>query len=72
MVSANKITKLLYKTFETICLYPELEKSKPEIVHHGVRIFIIKKKYLIAYKKVEDKIRILRVLSTYQDVCLWL
>lgn len=35
-----------------------------------VKFYVVKKNYLIVYRIIDDKtLRILRVLTTYQDIC---
>ena len=36
-----------------------------------VKFYVVKKNYLIVYRIIDkEKLRILRVLTTYQDICL--
>ena len=68
--AANKMLKLFYKTFETFLKHPNIGKSKPDFTYLDVKFYVVKKNYLIVYRIIDNKkIRILRVLTTYQDVC---
>ncbi len=70
---AIKFVKLFYKTFDTLCKHPYLGKSRDDFTYLDVKFYIIKKKYLVIYRIIDNKtLRILRVLTTYQDICLQL
>lgn len=71
--AAIKFVKLFHKTFKTLCKHPNLGKSREDFTYLNVKFYVIKKNYLIVYRIVDDKIlRILRVLTTYQDICFYL
>ncbi len=68
--AAGKFVKLFNKTFETLCLHPDLGKTREDFTYLDVKFYIVKKNYLIVYRIVDNKtLRILRVLTTYQDIC---
>ena len=67
--AANKMVKLFYKTFTLLTKNPDLGKLRTDLTLLDVKFYVVKKKYLVVYKIIENKLRILRVLSTYQDVC---
>ena len=68
--AATKIVKLFYKKFKTLCKHPYLGKSREDFTYLDVKFYIVKKNYLIIYRIIDNKIlRILRILTTYQDVC---
>ena len=68
--AANKMMRLFYKTFETFLKYPNIGTSRPDFTYMDVKFYVIKKNYLIVYRIIDNKkLRILRVLTTYQDVC---
>ena len=68
--AANKMVKLFYKTFVTLTEHPNLGKVRRDLTNLDVKFYVVKKNYLIVYKIIENRLRILRVLSTYQDICL--
>lgn len=69
-LAANKMVKLFYKAFMTFIEQPNIGKSRPDFTYLDVKFYIIKKNYLIVYRVIDNrKVRILRVLTTYQDVC---
>ena len=68
--AANEMMKLFYKTFETFLKHPNIGKSRPDFTYLDVKFYVVKKNYLIVYRIIDNKtLRILRVLTTYQDVC---
>ena len=68
--AANKMMKLFYKTFETFLKHPNIGKTRPDFTYLDVKFYVVKKNYLIVYRIIEKKkLRILRVLTTYQDIC---
>ncbi len=53
-----------------LCKHPYLGKSREDFTYFDVKFYIVKKTYLIIYRIIDNKIlRILRVLTTYQDIC---
>lgn len=68
--AASKMVKLFYKTFEMFLQHPNIGKSRQDFTYLNVRFYVVKKNYLIVYRIIDDKkLRILRVLTTYQDIC---
>ena len=68
--AATKFVKVFYKTFETLCKHPYLWKSREDYTYLDVKFYVVKKNYLVIYRIIDNKIlRILRVLTTYQDIC---
>ncbi len=68
--AAIKFVELFKKTFETLCKHPNIGKSRGDFTYLDVKFYIVKKNYLIIYRIIDNKtLRILRVLTTYQDVC---
>ena len=53
-----------------LCLYPNLGKIRKDFTYKDVRFYVLKKKYLLVYSIINStSLRILRVLTTYQDIC---
>ena len=68
--AAVKFVKLFNKTFEILCLNPCLGKVRKDFTYLDVRFYVVKKNFLIVYRIIDNNtLRVLRVLSTYQDVC---
>lgn len=67
---AVKIVKLFYKTFETLCKHPNLGTTRDDFTYLDVKFFVVKKNYLVIYRIIDNKtLRILRILTTYPDIC---
>lgn len=68
--AAITFVKLFYKTFEVLCEHPNLGKIRNDFTYLDVKFYVVKKKYLVVYRVINNKtLRILRVLTTYQDIC---
>lgn len=67
--AAVKMLQLFYESFNKLSNYPELGFSRPDFTYKDVKFFVIKKHYLVVYKTTKNEIHILRVLSSYQDIC---
>lgn len=69
-VAAHKMIKYLFKSFDFLCAHPNLGKNRDDFTYLDVKFYVVKKHYLIVYRLIDDKkLRILRVLSAYQDIC---
>lgn len=68
-IAAQELIQKLYKTFELICTQPDCGRKLDGFHDKTVRYFIVKKHYIIFYKKENDIIIILRLLTGYQDIC---
>ena len=64
-----KVLTNFNKVFDIICLHPNIGFTKEEFIYRDVRLFVVKKKFLIVYKELDSCIHILRVLNTCQDIC---
>ncbi len=67
--AAVKMLKLFYKTFKNLSEYPDIGVKKPDFTYKDVLFFVIKNHYLVVYKIHKKNLVILRVLTTYQDIC---
>lgn len=68
--AANRMVKLFYKTFEMFLTHPNIGKTRKDFTYLDVKFYVVRKNYLIVYRIIDNKkLRILRVLTTYQDVC---
>ena len=68
--AATKFVRLFNNAFKTLCKHPYLGKSRDDFTYLDVKFYIVKKNYLVIYRIINNKtLRILRVLTTYQDIC---
>ena len=69
--AATKFVRLFFNNaFKTLCKHPYLGKSRDDFTYLDVKFYIVKKNYLVIYRIINNKtLRILRVLTTYQDIC---
>ena len=68
--AAIKLVKLFNKTFKTLCKHPYLGKSREDFTYLDVKFYVVNTNYLVVYRIINNKaLRILRVLTTYQDIC---
>lgn len=67
--AAIKLLRQFYKSFEKLSEYPNIGIKRPDFTYKNVKFYVVKKQYLIIYTIIEDTIHILRVLTTYMDIC---
>lgn len=67
--AAVKMLKQFYKSFERLSKYPNIGTTKSDFSYKNVKFYVTKKHYLIVYKIDANTIHILRVLTTYMDIC---
>ena len=70
--AALKFVQVLYETFDKLAKFPNLGLSRKDFTYKDVRFFVVKKHYLVVYNLENDFICILRVLSSYQNICVLL
>lgn len=69
-IAAQKYVKLFFETFDMLCKHPNIGKLRKDFTYRDVKFYIVKKNYLIIYRLTDkNTLRILRVLTTYQDIC---
>lgn len=61
--------KEIKNTFERLALFPNIGTIRKDFTYKNVRFFVFRKKFLIIYNIEDSNINILRVLSTYQEIC---
>lgn len=66
--TALALIDLFYKTFELISEYPMAGIVKDNIKDKTVRIYIVKKNFVIVYRIKNNAIEILRILTRYQNL----
>ena len=54
--------------FELLSNYPETGALKNDLADKTIRIYSIKKNFVIAYRVKDNKIEILRILTRYQNI----
>lgn len=67
--AANSLLKHFYKTFNTLCAHPQIGIKRADFTYKDVMFYIVKKNYVVAYQILDTRLKILRVLATYQDIC---
>lgn len=67
--AAIKMLKLFQKSFNSLCTHPNIGTKRQDFTHRDVLFFTIKKRYLIIYNFDKNNLVILRVLTTYMDIC---
>lgn len=67
--AAKKILKYFYAIFDVLSMYPNIGKQRIDFTHKDVKFYVVKKNYLILYKSDNDYLYILRVFSSYSDIC---
>lgn len=67
--AALKLIKEFYKSFNLFCSHPEIGFERKDFTYRKVRFYVVGKNYLIVYTVIDNSVHILRVLSTYQDIC---
>ena len=66
--AAINLIDTFYKVFELLSNYPETGTLKNDLADKTVRIYSIKKNFVIAYRIRDNKIEILRILTRYQNI----
>ncbi|MFA7658438.1 MAG: type II toxin-antitoxin system RelE/ParE family toxin [Candidatus Gastranaerophilaceae bacterium] len=66
--AAIDLLRTFYKTFKTLEQNPKIGNTRYDLTDKSVMFFVIKKKYLAVYNLKNNKLTILRVLSTYRDI----
>ena len=64
-----KFLQDLYDTFDKLANFPNIGITRKDFTYRDVRFFVVKKHYLIVYNIENETVCILRVLSSYQNIC---
>lgn len=67
--AALQLVKTFYGKFSLLCSNPNIGTIRKDFTYKNVRFYVIKKRYLVVYTIVDNSLHILRVLSSYQDIC---
>ena len=67
--AAVKMLKLFHKSFNTLSEHPDIGVKRPDFTYKEVLFYVVKKHYLVIYNINEENLVVLRVLTTYQDIC---
>ena len=67
--AALNLLNQFYATFETLSKYPNLGFTRKDFTYSDVKFYVVRKNFLILYKIEKSTLFILRVLSSYQDIC---
>ncbi len=57
------------KAFEKLAEFPNVGIVRKDFTYLDVRFFVVKKHYLVVYNIENEKVCILRILTSYQDIC---
>ncbi len=68
-IAAASFLQQLYTAFELLTYYPELGCKRPDLTNKDVKFYVFRKKYLILYALNNNTLSILRIFSTYKDIC---
>ncbi len=66
--AARDILTVLNKTLKMLAEYPTTGTVKYGIKQENIRVYTIKKKFSIAYRLEDNQLKILRILTRYQDI----
>ena len=67
--AARNMAVYLYRVCSTLADFPHLGTIRADFSYKDYRFYVIKKRYVIAYRIEGDTLFISRVLSGYQDIC---
>ncbi|MCX4274873.1 MAG: type II toxin-antitoxin system RelE/ParE family toxin [Candidatus Gastranaerophilales bacterium] len=67
--AALNLSKIFKKTFILLSEFPAAGRNSQYIKDKDILIYIVKKRFIVAYRFVDNKVVILRILSSYQDIC---
>ena len=67
--AAKKHLNLLLKVCRRLTEFPESGIKRPDFTYKDYRFYIVKKRYIIAYRVENNNLYISRVLTAYQDIC---
>ena len=68
-IAARNLLKLFYATFDILSRYPNIGKQRIDFTYKDVQFYVVKKNYLVLYKSDNNYLYILRVFSSYSDIC---
>lgn len=67
--AALRFIQSLHDIFDKLANFPNIGIARKDFTYRDVRFFVVKKHYLIVYNIENDAVCILRVLSSYQNIC---
>ncbi len=67
--AAKAMSVYLYKICSDLALFPNMGIARPDFTYKDFKFFTIKKRYIIAYRIINNDLYISRVLTGYQDIC---
>jgi addiction module RelE/StbE family toxin len=67
--AARNLLNDFYLSFDRLCDFPKMGAIKKDFTYLDVRFLRVKQNYLIVYNFDKKSIYILRVLSSYQEIC---
>ena len=66
--AALSVVDMFYNSFKLLSNYPETGVVKNDIKDKTVRIYAVKKNFVIVYRIKDNQIEILRILTRYQNI----
>ena len=67
--AAHDLLNDFYVIFDNICSFPKMGSIRKDFTYKNVRFIQVRQNYLVVYNVEHETIYILRVLSTYQEIC---
>lgn len=67
--AASKMVEVFRRSFDILIGMPRAGSKRLDLTEKDVLFYVIKKRYLVVYTKRDNNLIILRVLTTYQDIC---
>lgn len=67
--AAEKLLNSLLKACRRLTKYPASGIRRPDFTYKNYLFYIVKKRYIIAYRVENNNLYISRVLSNYQNIC---
>lgn len=68
--AAKNLAKYFYTTFDKLTIHPMLGKTRDDLTYLNALFYVAKRHYLVVYRVINNNtVRILRILSTYQEMC---
>lgn len=66
--AALNLIKIFKKTFVLLSGFPAVGRTSVFIEDKTILIYVVKKRFIIAYRFYNNQVAVLRVLSSYQDI----
>lgn len=67
--AAVKHLTLLLDSCRTLTQFPNIGTERSDFSHQNILFYVVKKRYIIVYKIQNENLYIIRILTTFQDIC---